>query len=174
MLRTRSVSSACVVRRPCTFLPELVTHPCLDHLAWSFSLAVGSALAAAVGLAIPQMQQAGPWPQGLCTCCEGLCSPLLSAGSFPHLLRVSAECPLVTAFKIPAPCTPAPQLHISCSGGVFFRTRSGGLARKFARVWPSWCLLHQLSEGEGGCGPSLVSCSMPGACPLASARCVLC
>lgn len=129
MLRTRSVSSACVVRHPCAFLPELVTHRCLGHLAWSFCLAAGSAPAAWGCLAVPQTQQAGPWPQGLCTCCEALCSPLLSPGSFPHLLRVS----------IPAPAPHPLQLPISRYSGVFFRTLSGGLARKFVRGWPSRC-----------------------------------
>lgn len=103
MLRTRSVSSACVVRHPRTFLPTLVTHPCLGHLAWSFCLAVGSAPAAVVAWLFLRHSKQAPGPRAFALAVRCCALP----GSFPHLLRVSAERPLVTAFKIPAPCAPS-------------------------------------------------------------------
>lgn len=183
MLRTRSVSSACVVRHPHTFLPALVTHPCLGHLAWSFCLAVGSAPAAVVAWLFLRHSKRAPGPRAFALAVRCCALP----GSFPHLLRVSAVRPLVTAFKIPAPCAPS---FISPFPAEFSSEHlvMGGPKSSFGfgrRLWPSPCLVclwrsipASASALEGGCLPAFVSRSTPrassGAWRLAGARCVLC
>lgn len=153
MLRAWSVSQPVWSGRPCTFLPELVTHPCLGHLAWSFSLAVILPRAAGPAWLFLRRSKQVPGPRAFALVVRGCALPAFP-GSFPHLLRVSAECPLVTAFKIPAPCTLAPQLHISCSGRSFPEHVVVG--------WPEVCsgLAQPVPpasalRGESGCGPLL-------------------
>ena len=167
MLRTWSVSSACVVRHPCTFLPELVTHCCLGHLAWSFCLAVGSAPAAVVAWLFVRHSKQAPGPRAFAVavrCCALPCYPpahsLISSGSQLNVLwhLKSQPTPLPPSFLSPVTVEFSSE-HLV----VGWPESSFGVGPASVLFVYCRCLLHQLSEG--GCIPSLVSCSSPGPAP---------